>query len=128
MNVHEEHAQTEAESAVDRAEHEIQREDQQLCVKRRPKSHQNGGQDREVLIQSNEHRVEEGVERNASKLLGEDVENQLEEPHDGDDDGDNTQYQLGHRQQWVVFFVVQMLGTELQIIVVQLFAFGSVLI
>lgn len=98
VHVHEEHAQTEAESAVDRAEHEVQREDEQLRVMHKAYSHQNGSQDREVLVQTDEHRVEEGEERDARELLGEDVEDQLEQPQDGDDDGENAENQLRHGQ------------------------------
>ena len=98
VHVHEEHAQTEAESAVDRAEHEVQREDEQLRVMHKAHAHQNGSQDREVLVQTDEHRVEEGEERDARELLGEDVEDQLEQPQDGDDDGENAENQLRHRQ------------------------------
>ena len=128
VHVHEEHAQTEAESAVDRAEHEIQREDEQLRVTADTHSHQNGGQDREVVVQTDEHRVEEGEERDASELLGEDVEDQLEQPQDGDDDGENAENQLRHGQERVVFFVVEMLRAEFQIVIVQLLAFCSVLV
>ena len=127
VNVHEEHPQTEAEGAVDRAEHEIQREYEELCMSRCGDDHKHRRQHGQVVVQPNEHGVQEGSDRAARKLDGEHVQRQLQQPQDRRDDAQDAQHQLRHRKQGVVLLVVQVLGTKGQVVFVQRLARRAVL-
>lgn len=126
MHIHQEHTQTEAESAVNRAEHEIEGEDKQLAITRTHRIYQNRSENREELVEPHKHRIEEWEEGHSCKLLGKHVKGQLQKPEDRNDDADDTQDQLRHRQQGVVVLIVQVFRTQLQVVVIQLLAFCAI--
>lgn len=57
MDVHHEHAQTEAEGTVDGAEHEVESEDKQLQITGEEQANKSRSQNGEELIQANEEGV-----------------------------------------------------------------------
>lgn len=57
MDVHHEHAQTEAEGTVDGTEHEVESEDKQLQITGEEQANKSRSQNGEELIQANEEGV-----------------------------------------------------------------------
>ena len=126
VDVHHEDAQTEAEGSVDGAEHEVEREHEKLRVRTRTRRYEDGREHGKVVIEADEHGVQEGSDGLSRELDGEHVERQLCQPQQRRDDTQDAQNQLRDGKQRVVLLVVHVLRAQLQIVLVQLLAGSTV--
>lgn len=87
-----------------------------------PRGYEDGRQHGQVVVEADEHGVQEGRDGSSRELDGEHVESQLHQPQQRRDDAQDAQNQLRHGQEGVVLLVVHVLRAQLQIVLVQLLA------
>ena len=91
-----------------------------------PRGYEDGRQHGQVVVEADEHGVQEGRDGSSRELDGEHVESQLHQPQQRRDDAQDAQNQLRHGQEGVVLLVVHVLRAQLQIVLVQLLARSAI--